>query len=303
MIDELSELRADVPPMTDAAFARGLNRIEAALADPNLADPSLTELSLGRPTSHRPGQRRLAYLATAAAVAAVTVAAGTVVFGHHSAHDSAAADVLTAAANQAQHRPTLHPRPGQYVYVHIAEENHGQPAWIDYWIPADRSGRERICVPNEACTDLAYNPSAVRDPALPYDVLSGLPTTADGMLAWLRSNPSTTWQISAGWTSDLATWATASDLLPLLPPAQQTAVFKALATLPGVRRDGVVTTFDGHQGTALSSSSPDEGTFQLVFELNTHAYLGSRNIQPHAKAPEFNSTGGVSTIVNAAGQR
>ncbi len=293
MIDQLSELRADVPPMTDEAFARGLNRIEAALADPSVAQP----------TSHHISHRRLAYLAAAASVAAVTVVAGTATFGHHPASSSAAAEVLDAAAGEALQRPTLHPRTGQYVYVHIAEENHGEPAWIDYWIPADRSGRERICVPNDACTDLAYNPSAVKDAALPYDVLSGLPTTADGMLAWLRSNPSTTWRISSDWTFDLATWATASDLLPLLPPAQQSAVFKALATLPGVGRDGVVTTFDGHQGTALSSSSPDEGTFQLVFELNTHAYLGSRNIQPHGKAPEFNSTGGVSTIVNAAGQR
>ncbi len=296
MIDhnELTNLRADVPPMTEAAFLRGLQRLDEARTS---ATPS------GR-------SRRPVYALIAAAAAAAVLVAGAVTIGHRSPSDSATATVLNDAAEHALQQPTLHPNPGQFVYQRVDSLGNDYAATIEYWIPADNTGKETICVSNDGCANIPYDKNAVKNQGLPYNVLMALPTNGAAMLAYLRADAMTTWQRSTGKSSDLAVWNTALQLGDLLPPAQQAALFLALARLHSTRLEGHVTTFDGRTGIAIGIQDPVAGDEQLVFTTDTHEYIGERNVQTHSTANpaktdtvSFNSSRTVSAIVNHAQQR
>ena len=289
MIDELSGLRAEVPAMSDAAYADGLRRLDAALA----GEPNRTLRRL-RPS------RRTGYAVIAAAAAAAALVTGVTAVGRSKPSDTASATVLTSAAVHALSQPTLHPRPGQFVYVRVASFNNSTHGTLEYWIPANAGGREQICVDGDDCTTLSYDQNRLKDQAQPWDVLTALPTDEAGMLAWLRSNPSTAFHRSAGDAADLAVWNTAFGIADQFPPAQQSALFRALADLHSVRLEGDVTTFDGQAGVALGIHDPAAGDRQLVFARDTFAYIGERNIQ---SGTSFNTSRTTALVVDRTGQR
>ncbi|MDQ2836677.1 MAG: CU044_5270 family protein [Actinomycetota bacterium] len=283
-IDELTNLRSQVPAMTDEVYERGLHRIEAAM--------------FAGPQRHRSHRSRYALVAAVAVAAVLTT--GIVAIGQHAPSDAASAEILRDAATHALAQPVLHPRRGQFVYKRIAGLGNGRAFTAEYWIPADGSGRETICRTNGNCTVLSYDKTRPQDQAMPYDVLSSLPTSGPAMLARLRADPSTVFESSHGKSPDLAVWYTVFNLADLLPPAQQAALFKAVASLHSVRVEGRATTFDGRAGVALGVHDPVGSDLQLIFTPDTHAYLGERAVQEFAS---FNTSLSASVVVDKAKQR
>jgi hypothetical protein len=279
--DELVNFRSSQPPMTDEAFLRGMSRVEAA-----------SEQAVAMQTPHRSR-----HLLIAAAIAIAVFAGGAVALGSHHPADTAAAEVLKDAASRALLGPALQPRPGQFVYQRVETFNNGDRGTVEYWIPADHSRQETICVSDSGCATVPYDPTAVKNQGLPYDVLCSLPTTGSGMLDYLRSSPITVWERSLGESANLAVWNTALQLGDLLPPAQQAALFQALTRLHGIHTDGTVTTFDGRAGIAIAikSAAPKSRggpsiANQLVFAVENHSYIGERNLQTFSASQSAGST-------------
>ena len=268
---QIALLDANRPPMSDAAFDEGLRLLRLEMTSRRRLRPKLL---------------------MATAVAAACVIGGVVAVGQHRPADSAAAEVLYNAAERVRTESALHPEHGQFVYQRVDYLNNGQAGTVEYWIPADRGGRETICASDEGCAVMPYEPNGVKNQGLPYDALAALPTTGPAMLEYLRASPITAFQRSSGRTADDAVWQTAQQLGDLFPPAQEAALFEALARLHDVRFEGQVTTFDGRGGVALGIKHPASGDpvvdDQLVFAADTHQYLGVRNVQTFASgAPVF----------------
>ncbi|MGK5552981.1 CU044_5270 family protein [Actinomadura kijaniata] len=115
-----------------------------------------------------------------------------------------------------------------------------------------------------------------------YTALSRLPTDVRGMRAHLYAAP-------GDGSPDTRAWERAGDLLreTYLPRAQRAALFRAIATIPGV--DAVGGAQDAARRTGLGVGRVDRGIREdLIFDRRTYALLGEREVvvdAAQAKAP------------------
>jgi hypothetical protein len=226
----------------------------------------------------------------------------------HFAAATTVAAVLDNAALAAQSAPADDPRPDQFVYLKLVEVDHYTPTadeqkadpgapptpvhsvdTSESWMSVSGSleGRRTDVVRNDddpeqtipgsvPWCDNGVAHGTLHLPCKPEDFAAfkpGLPTTTDGMLAYLQQldpkNPSPVWHAEMLATS--AFWlSTKTDLTP----DQQAALFHALAQVPNLQVVQGVTDAQGRTGVGVRVV--DEGdTWTTIFDPDTFRLLGA----------------------------
>jgi hypothetical protein len=240
--------------------------------------------------------------------------------------------VLDNAALAALREPAVTPRPDQFVYIKryaVLDDaaHHGSPAThavetIESWISVSgtREGRSVTTARNDDdpakkstqiefwCQDgFTHPPLTVKgnehQACTPKEFAAyrpDLPDTAAGMLAYLAhtdpSNPHP--KIHAQNILEEAFYLlTITDLTP----AQQAALFHALATVPHLKLVPKVTDALGRTGVGIQSR-PDHGlTWTAIFDPGTFRPLGANITTPASS--DLQAIAVQATIVDRVGQR
>ena len=243
-------------------------------------------------------------------------------------HMTLAAQVLRAAAlhaaalHAAAAEPAARPSPDQWIYSKSVEQEPGAPVQTnENWIQFDgvdtayvEGGKLVVHVgPAPAPASGASTPLEAFDasatPMTAYDALASLPSDPAALLAAvdaeIAAHPgavapaggspttgSTRPQLEFGYLSSLV-WNAAQ----AAPASAEAAVFRAMATIPGVGAQPGVTDAAGRPAIALS----DEGDGQqLLFDPNTYQVIGLRTISNgHYPAPGKGGTLPAGAVVDS----
>jgi hypothetical protein len=305
-LELLAELGNQTPLVPVAQLGESRERLVAAIA----AEPAGT--SFHRPQRrHRFGRRAIVLAGVAgtaaAAVVALVIPGGAPPQGASPVQDASltAAGVLDNAAVAALSQSPVSPRPGQFVYTKVLsggqlmqtwqsvdgkrnslEEFSNQPAQI---LPGCVNGHTTV-VPLQHVTASPHAiqagsgatpapsptpaPSGGREaPSVPCTVqpafFPGMPDSAGQMLAYLEK----TQGVTPGNLNKLAKtvgWILQSDYLR---PAQRAAMFRMLATLPGLSLVRDARDVDGRPGVGVAWEF--EGSrVMIIFASPSYAYLG-----------------------------
>ncbi|WIX99025.1 CU044_5270 family protein [Amycolatopsis mongoliensis] len=207
--------------------------------------------------------------------------------------------VLTEAASAALREPATPPRPDQFLYVKTEHVDHStREIWLsvdgtrdgllgkDTKLPACHDGKAPYSGPYDrkkkgTLEDCRPTPAYRAD----------LPTTADAMLAYLRTLPGGKESINSMGKNVL----TLADERALTP-ASYAALYQAAAKAPGLRALDHVTDAAGRPGVGITWRNPaDPPEFRgvvMVFDAETHQFLGTEDTAVTVK-----------TFVDEAGQR
>ncbi|GAA0363120.1 CU044_5270 family protein [Actinoallomurus spadix] len=261
----------------------------------------------------RPRTRRAApFWAAGVALGAVAATVAVVTVGSGGSGDpatrpsirlSAAQEVLSKAASGAEREPALTPRPSQWVYYRFAgyDPKRKEPVYrgegwqrLDGRQDASRVGG-RIVVGGPATPE-----PEISTPLGAWRRLAGLPTEPRAMLAALRDAPGLPPGGPA--SADERAFAGAAELLwnsPLgAPPKVQSALYRALATLPGVRADRAA---DAVGEPAVGLSLPH--TEEILFDPRTYRYLGGRLVSDGVQKQRPQPPAGLSPAKRRAWDR
>lgn len=86
-------------------------------------------------------------------------------------------------------------------------------------------------------------------------------------------------QISDGSSRALAVWTLIRFLVQNAPPAQQAALFRAAARIPGIQRLENAVDADGRASVAVGLRGPRVGRVEMLFDARSHRYLGERIVK------------------------
>lgn len=258
---------------------------------------------------HRATRRRLAVLtATAAAATAAVTVAGTIgLFGRPPAASARAAALFHRAAAAAATEPSVHVRPGQFIYVRMqatwassgAGYTYLQPQLYEAWLrpdsvdavriqktyqtpvflhPGDRKrlAEQGITVPAAGSVETM---SAAGDHAAPglsnpsYDYLQRLPSDPGSLYAMVSR-----YAENRGVTHAQEMLDTVTSLLEwsIAPPKLRSALFEVATRIPGVDVFGAVDAA-GRHGTAVGLTA-DGVRYETVFDPDTGELLGQRQV-------------------------
>jgi len=276
-LEMLAELAERTAPPTAEALASARARLVAELR-------AGTPTPAGRLVPARRPVRRLVLPAGIAAglVAVATAGLVTLTTTPHGAGparvSAAAAEVLDRAAGVARSEADVPPGPDQFLYVRSVSGSDVYEAWFS--MDGTHDGRIKPLdggpVPVAGCRDgrapvvkgTEFLPG-VTEPCTPDPAyLPDVPTTADGMLAYLRR--------AAGGdrTNDLAKVVFWLAEQRLLRPSARAALFEAAKQIPNVTVAPDATDGAGRPGVGVSwtYSGPP---VSLVFDRSTYQLLGS----------------------------
>ncbi|MFC4508522.1 MULTISPECIES: CU044_5270 family protein [Streptomyces] len=108
-----------------------------------------------------------------------------------------------------------------------------------------------------------------------YAWLASLPTDSDSLLKLLASQTT----VEQGESEDEAVFRTIGDLLGsvIMPPATASALYKAVAKVPGITRIPDAVDAAGRHGIGITHSDVGSATrYVLIFDKDTLAYIGSQ---------------------------
>ena len=241
----------------------------------------LIEASRGRPAHRR---RYWPVLAGSVAVATAAAVAIVVVEPHAPAHRPtapptaialSAALVLDRAADAAEQDPDVPPTAHQWIYQRMAEfgTRFPRPVIHDSWTRFDgaqdayiANGRLAIVKPDNSGKTLAKSPADL------YAWLRTLPTDPKALLTVLEQQID--WGDNVKPTNDqkfasvlMTFWNT---LIGVAPPATRAAIYRAIATFPGVR---LLRVTDGLGRHDLGVTERDIGT-TLLLDPTTYRFVG-----------------------------
>ncbi|MFI7604484.1 CU044_5270 family protein [Micromonospora sp. NPDC049366] len=276
----LTDLKAHIVQRSDAAPAAG---------------------RLGRPSRLPRGRRLAGALAMAVALTAGGLAIQTLGVGEQSPPTASAAEIFQLAADAARQQPELTARPDQYVFTELLATTRERPGSGPYTTVRTQLWQSAGGV---AHTQARYRPETdpngwgdlrvlrLDDPADPDKKLDDfpspayhgdLPTDPDALLQHLRENPvdlhlPESADEEAVYGSESMAYTTARSMLDgYVPPRALAALFEVLAREPGaVVISGDVVDAAGRHGVAIRMPGVIGGNNDLVFDRDTHAYLGTR---------------------------
>jgi hypothetical protein len=207
--------------------------------------------------------------------------------------------VLTEAASAALREPATPPRPDQFLYVKTEDFDHSTR---EIWLSVDGTrdgllGKDTElpgCHDGKAPYSGPYDPKkkgTLEDCRPTPAYRADLPTTADAMLAYLRTLPGGKDSINSMGKNVLGLADERA-----LTPASYAALYQAAAKAPGLRALDHVTDGVGRPGVGITWGNPaDPPDFQgivMVFDAKTYQFLGTED-----------SAVIVKTFVDEAGQR
>jgi len=318
---------------------RLLSELQTVVAERAAAAGREVGCGAGRPTAGRAWPRRAAVTgALSAALAAglavtltvTSTGGGTPPVARHFAPATTVAAVLDNAAIAALGEPAVTPRPGQFVYtkMRLADyqpRHHGFPAervsqTVESWksVSGKHLGSRVISGPTTRTTRMVESACVhgFVKPALRWrsgrSMVIGkqhctarqfaaykpwLPTTAAGMRAYLEKGPRdgspAQSMLENGY--DLLTGVD-------LTPAQQAAVYHALAQVPGLTLVRKVTDILGRTGVGIRSDPAPGLTWTAIFDPTTFKLLGT-DIEPVGRGYDRTAMAVQPTIVDKVGQR
>lgn len=248
--------------------------------------------------------------------------AGTQRAARHFAAATTVAAVLDNAAIAARSEPAAAPRPGQFIYTRsilatYEPRHHGSPAervrqTIETWTsaggihpgsilttgPTTRTTRDLVSGCVHGFVYPAMIPKHRRCEARQYaGYRPWLPTTTAGMRAYLEKGP----RDGSNAQSMIETGfylLTGVDLTP----AQQAAVYHALAQVPGLTVVPKMTDILGRTGVGIRSGPAPGMSWTAIFDRTTFKLLGA-DIEPTGPGYDRNAMAVQPTVVNKEGQR
>lgn len=232
----------------------------------------------------------------------------------HFAPATTVAAVLDNAAAAALRAPAVKPRPGQFVYtsMRLATNLPRTTQTIESWRsvsgtqvgatitsgPTTRTTRSYV----NACVNGVVKPVMItrqRCTARQFAAYQPwLPTTAAGMRGYLERTSPRDGSPAQSMLEQAFYQLTALDLTP----AQQAAMYHALAQVPGLTVVPKVTDILGRAGVGIRSHPARGMSWTAIFSRTTFQLLGS---DVEARGPAYDRTAMAvhATIVNKVGQR
>ncbi|WP_267898424.1 CU044_5270 family protein [Actinomadura harenae] len=224
----------------------------------------------------------------------------------------AATEVLDRASKAAGGLPDFKPRADQYLYMlsksrqrpegeaqgrtvsrvdwRSADGRHagltsGGDLGRDLWLCENSREYEEMLTKSKAAgivrpkVDLAKPPQGCHSAPV---MLSGLPTTVQGMRSWLYKNS------RGGNPADVQAFITLSDTLltRYVRPSSLALMFKAAGAIPGVTVTRNVTDLAGRKGIAVGQTF-DGRRLELIFDVKSYRYLGYRQFVSHKDSHAF----------------
>lgn len=123
-------------------------------------------------------------------------------------------------------------------------------------------------------------PTSWSPPASTYDGLKTLPTSPSALLAYLNAHYQALhprWLTLSSATREYLAISDILEYLGVLPGALESAMFRALAQLPGMSVVPHVTDYAGRTGTAVAWSN-DSYLFELIFNPSTYQFMGQQEV-------------------------
>ncbi|WP_433287501.1 CU044_5270 family protein [Micromonospora sp. CA-244673] len=258
-----------------------------------------------RPVGHRTrfprGWRLAGALGLAVALTAGVLAAQTMGLGDQPPPTANASEILRLAADAARQQPELTARPDQYVFTEALATRRERPdsgpyvtTRVQMWQSAGGVAHPQAryrpeAEPNGWGELRVLRPIDPADPRKELDELPSpayhgdLPTDPDRLLRYLREHP-VDLHLPAGADekavhgSESMPYTTARSVLDgYVPPRALAALFELLAREPGaVVISGDVVDAAGRRGVAIRMPGVIGGNNDLIFDRNTHVYLGTR---------------------------
>jgi hypothetical protein len=311
--------------------ARLLSELRMVVAERAAAAGQEAGRRAGRGAAGRVWPRRLAVTgAVSAALAAglavaltvTSTGAGTPPMARHFAPATTVAAVLDNAALAAQSESAAAPHPGQFIYTKsilavYQPRHHGYPAErvrqsIETWTSAGGI-HPGVILTTGPSTKTARSITSACVHGFVYPALIGrhqrckagpwaayrpwLPTTTAGMRAYLEKGP----RDGSNAQSMIETGfylLTGVDLTP----AQQAAVYHALARVPGLTVVPKMTDILGRTGVGIRSRPGRGMSWTAIFDRTTFKLLGA-DIEPTGPGYDRTAMAVQPTVVNKVGQR
>jgi hypothetical protein len=250
----------------------------------------------------------------AAALTVTSTGAGTQPAATHFAPATTVAAVLDNAAAAALHETVVKPRPGQFVYtnVRLATNQPRTTQTIETWTsvggtrvganltygPTTRTTRD----PESACVNGVVKPASSLQGHCTARQFAAyrpwLPTTAAGMLSYLKRSSPTDGSAAQSMLEQGFYLVTDLDLTP----AQQAAMYHALAQVPGLTVVPKVTDILGRPGVGIRSHPARGMSWTAIFSRTTFQPLGS-DVEAIGPGYDRQAMAVQATIVNKVGQR
>lgn len=291
----------------------------------------------GRPWPRRrlalTGALSAALAAALAVTLTLTTSGGAQPPGRNFAPATTVAAVLDNAALAALREPAVTPRPDQFIYIKTKESfptarHDGHPAsriteTNETWTSAGGTHRgldlttasdgrkfpseESWCVGGYSQPPFIVNGARERCTAREYaGYQPWLPTTAAGMLAYLEKTIGVFHKPKLNHGQNFAENMINSGFYLLmnydLTPAQQAAMYHALAQIPGLTIVPRVTDLLGRAGVGIRSHSAPGDTWTAIFDPTTFKPLGSI-VKTRQGNDDLQAIAVQATIVNKVGQR
>lgn len=241
---------------------------------------------LARAAGHRP-KRRWAMRALMVAASAVVIATGATVVqvvggGEPTLPAANAQVVLARIATAVQKKDFAPPREDQWIYTETRMQSYGKgyvgkrltpqapltSTVEEFWTRADGK-RVGYKVDGKLMTS---NPGD-QSPENNYAMLTALPTDPDELLARFREIH----QVNA---ADQEDWIFERFEVTLhqniVPPAQEAAIFQAMAKLPDVKVNESAVDIEGRPALSVSRVIDGWRNFEILLDPTTYAYRGRR---------------------------
>jgi hypothetical protein len=251
--------------------------------------------------------------------AVVTTATGSPAVGSHpavvptaKARLTAATQVLDAAAAATLARTSVRPSPYQWIYSKFVQSGTGQATSSDEnWIRFD--GRQdaylqdgQLILHNDPPLGGASTPLAAFDaditPLTAYNAIASLDTGPQAVLAAVDQEiAAERSSVESYGNGSHSTQASEFAYLSMLlwnayagaPSAAQAAVFRAMATIPGVQVERDITNAVGHPAIGIGLPGKDGETY-LLLDPTTYQVIGQRSTS--MKMPLKEEKGGKVTV-------
>ncbi|MBN6056786.1 CU044_5270 family protein, partial [Nonomuraea sp. RK-328] len=260
-------------------------------------------------------RRRWALRALAVAAAAVVLAAGTTVLqtvtgGERALPPASAQVVLTRIAAAVQEKDFTPPRDDQWIYTERRDQGHyykGLPLGTrltprtppktrveDFWTRAD--GRRVGYMVNGKL--MTTNPG-MRTPENTYSLLVSLPTDPDALLAAFRKMHGKYTRVDDGYIFERFAVTLHQNIVP---PAQEAAIYRAMAKIPGVKVDEAATDAEGRPALSVSRVADGWRNVEILLDPVTYAFRGQRETAV-ADHDEMFPSGGAEAFTVKDGKR
>ncbi|MBQ1016385.1 CU044_5270 family protein [Micromonospora sp. D93] len=256
----------------------------------------------GRRTRFLGGWRLAGAFGLAVTLTAGALAVQTMRLGNQPPPTASASEIFHLAADAARQQPELTARPEQYVFTETLATIREMPAsgpyqtirnqlWQSAGGVAYTQGRYRPESDPNGWSELKVlrmgdpaDPDREIDAFQPPAYQGDLPTDPDELFRYLRKNPVDLHlpegaDEEAVYGGESMAYTTAWSMLDgYVPPRALAALFEVLARQPGALViSGDVVDVAGRHGVAIRMPGVIGGNLDLIFDRDSHVYLGTRN--------------------------